>query len=62
MDEDGRQREEFSRAERTGYFNNVIIRRRWIDAKLFAGKRRQSAEDARGGSAASLKQRRRLTS
>lgn len=43
------------REPRAGYFNNVIIRRRGIDAKLFAGSRRQSAEEARGGNTASLK-------
>lgn len=43
------------RESRAGYFNNVIIRRRGIDAKLFAGSRRQSAEKARSGNTASLK-------
>jgi len=51
---DGREKR-FSLEPRAGYFNNVIIRRRGIDAKLFAGSRRQSAEEACGGNMVSLK-------
>jgi len=51
---DGREKR-FSLESRAGYFNNVIIRRRGIDAKLFAGSRCQSAEETCGGNMASLK-------